>query len=778
MEREKWEDFFKDKAKVAALRLICLASFKAYIKTVFFAINGKKFTFKPFHETIIQKLQDIADGKNTKKNLLLNIPVGSGKSLIVEMFITWCFARDISCKFCYVSHSADLIAKLSNETKEIICSDEWYALFKQELKRSERAKLEYSFEGAGSRSGLTGASIGGAITGVDAGNPNAQGFGGGLIIDDPMDVGDANSETAKAETVRLYTDKLSTRLRSQNTPIILIMQRIGVDDLAAYVMKNEPDEWDVVKISALYKDDKNTWQSIWPEKYPVNKLLRMEQVNPTLFWSQYMQEPRVAGGNLFKDTMFVRGPMPSHYDYTFITCDTASTSKTSSDYTVAAFWGVSIDEKGGKRLYLLDILRDKIDSAQCEDYLIPFIKKHAHQNFVGSLIEPKGHGIYLNQRMPQYNVPMQNPDFVDEFFKDRRLDKVARANIIIPQLVANPILAGDGVNDYVFDDCKSELLAFPDGAHDDFCLDGNTLIATIRGDKPIKDIQIGDKLITPLGISEVTKCGITGYKETIKKFGIEATKDHKVFTGKSFDKLEDILYDVLLDTLTYKGLIKWQYKKLLYLMEKNTVLWGRESIISINAQQIKDDSVLKDFILRCGSIIAERKFRKVMLFITKMVTYLTTITEIWSVYQGKNTLRYTQKTLVNALKPRKLLNILLKFVNLQKNGTQVKKGENGTAKHLRELWNSKDKSLFVPIVEDNLKSVLPIKQISTEKNSVSYAMINTVSEKDVQEKKPVYNITTKAGCYYANGILVSNCDTLIDAVKFTYNRDVSILDVL
>ena len=226
MDLERWDAFFNSPDKVYALKLACLASFKVYVKTIFYAINKKKFTFQPFHDIIIDKFQEIGDGKNEKKNILLNIPVGSGKSLIVEMFITWCFARDISCKFCYVSHSADLIAKLSNETKEIICSDEWVKLFGHELKKSERAKLEYSFEGAGSRSGLTGASIGGAITGVDAGNPNAKGFGGGLIIDDPMDVGDATSETAKNEIVRLYTDKLSTRLRSQKTPVILIMQRI------------------------------------------------------------------------------------------------------------------------------------------------------------------------------------------------------------------------------------------------------------------------------------------------------------------------------------------------------------------------------------------------------------------------------------------------------------------------------------------------------------------------------------------------------------------------
>ena len=466
---DKWDYFFDDPNKTKALGLACLGSFKAYIKVMFYAVNRKKFTFMPFHNMLVGKLQDLADGKNEKKNLLLNIPVGSGKSLLVEMFITWIFARNVSAKFCYVSHSADLIAKLSNETKDIICSKEWFAMFGHQLKKSERAKLEYSFEGAGSRSGLTGASIGGAITGVDAGNPNVDDFGGALIIDDPMDVGNANSETQKNEIVRIYTDKLSTRLRSEKTPVILIMQRIAIDDLAAYVEKKEAENWDIVKIPSISKDDKGNWVSIWEEKYPVKKMLAMRENNPTLFYSQYQQEPIISGGNLFKDTMFIRGPVPHDFDFTFITCDTAYKEKEDNDYTVAGYFGVRTFNDGTRHLYLLDVFREKIRAADCEAYLVPFFKKCNRDNFIGCLIEPKGHGIYLNQKMASYGIPMQDEDFIDEFFRDRRMDKVARANVVIPTLNTFPIIVSENITEDVFSELKQELLDFPKGAHDDFC---------------------------------------------------------------------------------------------------------------------------------------------------------------------------------------------------------------------------------------------------------------------------------------------------------------------
>ena len=467
---DKWSDFFNNPDTVKVLGLACLGDFKIYIKVMFYALNHKNFTFKPFHNMLISKLQDIVEGKNAKRNLMLNIPVGSGKSLIVEMFITWVFARNISAKFCYVSHSADLIAKLSNETKEIVNTKEWASMFGHELKRSERAKLEYSFEGGGSRSGLTGASMGGAITGVDAGNPNTGAdFGGALIIDDPMDVGNANSETQKNETIRIYTDKLATRLRSEKTPIILIMQRIAVDDLAAYVEKNEPDLWDIVKIPAISQDEKGNWSSIWPEKYPVEKMLKMAEINPTLFYSQYQQEPVISGGNLFKESMFVRGPMPSSFDFTFITVDTAYKEKQENDYTVAAAWGCRSFSDGMKRVYLLDVFRERIKAADCEAYLVPFFRKWNTGNFVGALIEPKGHGIYLNQKMITYGLPMQSEEFIDEFFSDRRMDKVARANVVIPTLNTFPVIVSDNISDSMFTALKDELLNFPKGAHDDFC---------------------------------------------------------------------------------------------------------------------------------------------------------------------------------------------------------------------------------------------------------------------------------------------------------------------
>ena len=43
--------------------------------------------------------------------------------------------------------------------------------------------------------------------------------------------------------------------------------------------------------------------------------------------------------------------------------------------------------------------------------------------------------------------------------------------------------------------------------------------------------------------------------------------------------------------------------------------------------------------------------------------------------------------------------------------------------------------------------------------------------RELAEKQPVYNLTVvDAHCYYANGILVHNCDSLAWAVRLTLTR--------
>jgi len=432
------------------------ANLRLFIKVFHYYTAKQQFIFKPFHKRIIKELESIVYDR--PHNLVISISPRFGKSAIMRYFVAWTYSINRNCNNIYTSYSDELVRQFSGEIRDLVNSQLYQQLFGTRIKEDTQNKGLWQVENGGS---VRACSMGGSLTGFGAGSTSVSKYGGCILIDDALKADDAHSEKAKRDCWNYFTETLISRRNSENTPIIIIMQRLAVDDIVGLLKKNNA-EFEYLEFPVL--DENN--QSIWPERFSNEALLKLQREQPGFFAAQYMQNPVVEGGNLFKDYMFTRGPMPEHFDYTFITCDTASTSKQTSDYTAAGFWGVHGDGDQ-KRLYLLDLLWEKIDAAQSEQYILPFIKKHAHENFIGALIEPKGHGIYLNQRMPQYNVPMQPKDRVDEFFKDRRLDKVARANIIIPQLVNNPIIVGDGIDEETYERFKREILAFPDGEHDD-----------------------------------------------------------------------------------------------------------------------------------------------------------------------------------------------------------------------------------------------------------------------------------------------------------------------
>ena len=248
----------------------------------------------------MKALQDLVDGKNTKRNLALCLPVGAGKSILVEYFITWCFAKSVDNMFVYTAYSDRLINKLSKETKDIIENPAWKLLFNHFLKKDDRQKINYSFQGAKNRTGLTAGTMSSALTGLDAGVVSVEGFSGALICDDPSSADEIQFPNARETVIRTYDEKLATRRRTPTTPTILIMQRLHVDDLVGWTKKNEPDQWEYVEVPALDENDK----SFWEERYPAEELKRIREINPYKFQAQYQQNPIIAGGQMIKSEWF------------------------------------------------------------------------------------------------------------------------------------------------------------------------------------------------------------------------------------------------------------------------------------------------------------------------------------------------------------------------------------------------------------------------------------------------------------------------------------------
>ena len=151
----------------------------------------------------------------------------TGKSLLLQYFITWCFARSKHCMFCYVAYGERLIKKLSRESRNLMMMPEWEELFGKEMDPGDKSVLNYHLISGGVRSGLTAGTISSAMLGLDAGNPASpdEFYSGDLLLDDINSPEVVSSVHEQIETPEIYQRKLATRRRTPKTGTICIMQR-------------------------------------------------------------------------------------------------------------------------------------------------------------------------------------------------------------------------------------------------------------------------------------------------------------------------------------------------------------------------------------------------------------------------------------------------------------------------------------------------------------------------------------------------------------------------
>lgn len=293
-----FKDDFPTLEEQAVVKLACEQSLKVFMKVMHYYVNNCKFTFLDFHNEVIQALEDRVFQRTTK-NLMINMPVGFGKSSIVQGFIPWGFARNKNLTFLYTSYSDNLIQKHSSEIKDLMNSDLYNRLWGYEFEKDKKSKANWSIKGSIKRSGLTAGAMGGTITGLDAGNPAVEGFCGAMIIDDPMKATDSIFDKAREDVVYKYQTGLKTRLRRADVPTILIMQRLHEEDLAGWILEHEPESWDVVKVQALVDE-----KSIWPEKVATETLIKEREKAPWVFYAQRQQEPNSNINTQFKGLQF------------------------------------------------------------------------------------------------------------------------------------------------------------------------------------------------------------------------------------------------------------------------------------------------------------------------------------------------------------------------------------------------------------------------------------------------------------------------------------------
>lgn len=718
--------------------------------------------------------------------MVANIPPRHGKSRTGTNFVQWLFGKyGTKVKVMTGSYNETLSGTFAKQVRDCIAEKPTQGVLvyndifpNTKIKYGEAAASKWALEGSEQANYLATSPSG-----------TSTGFGCNIMILDDLikSASEAYNENTLAAIIDWFNNTMLSRTEN-GFKLIILMTRWASNDLAGYILDNY-DNVVHVNYKAVQDDGSMLCSEILSKK---DYELKTKNMNKDIVAANYQQEPIDVKGRLYT-TIKTYTDIPKDengnvlFEYILNYTDTADTG---SDFLCSIDYGIF-----NNTIYILDVLYTDKPMEVTE----PMQAKMMTEDNVGSaLIESNNGGRGYARNVERECRALGNYHTNITWFH-QSANKVARIlsnSTSVMNNVLFPINWQDRFPEFA--EAIRKYQKQGKNIHDDACFVEGTMVATLFGDKPIEKIRKGEYVITPYGLRKVLASGCTGEKETITKFGIEATPNHKFFTKKGFVSFDTLTGVDENGKICLKELMLWVLKKQLYLMVSNMNCLGRESIISVSQIQIKGVKGLKAFMLQYGNITTKRKCLKVVKFIIKTLIHLIMILAIWNVYQLSNML----KSMLNIIKKvrngsEKIKNLLKKQEKKQKNGTQARKARLGILNMVKKSCKEeKLKNSNVLNVEKNLKVfnhglnsvVINVAKSGEEKishmNTKQFANIVEKSllekslnllqkeaehvQEDVQtsldtkrEKKKVYNITVEGNhVYYAHGFLVSNCDAL------------------
>jgi hypothetical protein len=229
-----------------------------FIRRAFQTIAPSQQFLDNWHlHAIAWHLQLCAAGQVTR--LLINVPPRHLKSICASVaFPAWLLGQDPTARIICASYSEELAGKHARDCREIMKST-WYreAFPKTRISRVKNAEMDFITGRHGYRYST---SVGGTMTGRG---------GNFIIIDDPIKPEDAMSDLRRNGVNEWFDRTLYSRLDSKlNDVIILVVQRLHMEDVAGYVQGKEP--WTILNFPATAEIDERI--AIGPDQFHERKV--------------------------------------------------------------------------------------------------------------------------------------------------------------------------------------------------------------------------------------------------------------------------------------------------------------------------------------------------------------------------------------------------------------------------------------------------------------------------------------------------------------------------
>lgn len=390
-------------------------------------------------DVLCAHLEAVAAGIGTPegiKRLLINVPPGHMKSLIVNVFWpAWVWLRRPGWRALFLSYDSAVGVRDSVKCRDLITSDWYQSTFRPEwgLKPDQNEKSYYFNTARGFRLFLT---VGGANTGHR---------GDAIVVDDPISALDAENPKSRQAVIDWWDKAMGSRLNNlEHGAFVVIMQRLHVEDLSGHILAQSgtdhatggydhvclPSEYDPgltgPPTSIGWTDPRRApGELLFPGLFPKSALLTArKKLGSAGYSGQHQQTPVPAEGNIFKPWWWrywipkdrldlLQQPIRVKRDEELLTLpirvlpytldelrtlppgeffselaqswDMAFKDTGASSFVVGQVWG-----SAGADSFLLDQVRDKWDLPATITQLLNLTARWPH--VTGKLIEDKANG--------------------------------------------------------------------------------------------------------------------------------------------------------------------------------------------------------------------------------------------------------------------------------------------------------------------------------------------------------------------------------------------------
>ncbi len=447
------------------------------------------------------------------RNLLVNIPPRHIKSMATAVFYpVWRWIRNASTQFLFSSYGDSLSTRDSTKSRRLIKSawfqDRWGCPYPKHdvpgfsvdecparfhLSDDQDAKHYYTNDKGGHR----------FSTSVDAAT---TGFGGDvLVLDDPHNVQEAESEVVRTRTLEYVDQSWSRRGNNPKTVTkIVIMQRVHVDDVTSHLLKQ--GEYVHLVLPAEYPGKAFSYDKVekpapnplgwvdprtepgellWPERMGPKEIASAKLMGARAYAGQFDQQPTAAGGDMFnvpvlKDHIIKRLEDMPFWEPTMaiLTCrgwDLASSTKPTSKRTA----GVKLSQDEHGRFIIRHV---KLGKFRPDERNAEMKATMAADGNIKQYIEHEGGSSGVDQEVALTRL---FAGFRVEFVPVTG-DKAVRADAFAAQCNGGNVwIVDDGTWDVA--EYLKELQSFPNGTYLDQ-VDGSSLVFNkLRPKKPERE---------------------------------------------------------------------------------------------------------------------------------------------------------------------------------------------------------------------------------------------------------------------------------------------------